>query len=43
MAVKPGNKKEIEKSAGQVSPRFRVVRTAGRAHRITGRLKRGDR
>ena len=43
MAVKPGNKKEITKSAGRVLPRYRAFRNVGRAHRINGRLRRGDR
>lgn len=42
MAVRQGNKKEIEANAGRSTPMFRVVRGIGAANRITGRLRRGN-
>jgi len=41
MAVKQGKRKGIAKKAARVVPTFRTVRTAGAAHRIRGRLRRG--
>lgn len=42
MAVKPGNKKEIAANPGRLTPMFRVIRNAGKANKITGRLRRGN-
>ncbi len=42
MAVKQGTKKEIAANAGRLTSMFRVVRNAGKANRIIGRLKRGN-
>ena len=41
MAMRQGNKKEIEANAGRLTPMFRV-RNVGKANRITGRLRRGN-
>ena len=42
MAVRQGNKKEIEANAGRLTPMFRVVRNVGKANRNIGRLRRGN-
>ena len=42
MAMRQGNKKEIEANAGRLTPMFWVVRNVGKANRITGRLRRGN-
>lgn len=42
MAIRQGNKKETDVTAGRLTPMFRVVRNVGKANRITGRLRRGN-
>ena len=42
MTVKSGNKKEIAANPGRLTQMFRVIRNAGKANRITGRLRRGN-